>query len=78
MDVSASAVDEIVNAKLDEIVQQMEDEQIKVERKLTAELNALSKQHKAEMQTIKEDAEEEIEYIKERVQKDVAKQQKSG
>ena len=58
MDVSASAVDEIVNAKLDEIVQQMEDEQIKVERKLTAELNALSKQHKAEMQTIKEDAEE--------------------
>jgi hypothetical protein len=41
LDVSASAVDEIVNQKLDQIVSELEDQQIAYERKRREELKVL-------------------------------------
>ena len=72
LDVSASAVDEIVNQKLDQIVSELEDQQIAYERKRREELKVLEQNKNAEIQRIKADAEEEMEYLKEKIKHEVS------
>lgn len=61
-----SAIDEIVNYRLDEIAEELEEKQIQHERKRREELKKVEQERKDQIKKIKEEYEEEIDYLKER------------
>jgi len=66
-----SVVDELVAYKLEELVQQKEEEQIYHERQKTEQLKELERQRKTEIKRIQDDANDEMEYLVERIKHEV-------
>lgn len=78
LDVSVSAVDDIVNQRLDIIVQELEDKQIQYERTRTKELQLCEKEKQKEIERIAQEAKEELEYLKEKIRHETQLASESG
>ena len=80
LDVSASlsAVDELVQLRLNQIAEEFEEKQIAYERQKQDELKDLERDKKVEMARIAEDAEDEIEYMRDRIKHEIKASQESG
>jgi hypothetical protein len=68
---SMSAVDELLNYKLDELIRKKDEERIVHERQKTEQLKELERQRKAELKRIQDEANDELEYLAERIKHEV-------
>lgn len=80
LDVSASlsAVDELVQVRLQQIAEEFEEQQILHERTKQDELKELDRQKKVQMAQIAEDAEDELEYMRDRIKHEIKASQEGG
>ena len=80
LDVSASlsAVDELVQMRLQQIAEELEERQIAHERTKQDELKELERQKKVQMAQLAEDAEDELEYMRDRIKHEIKASQEGG
>ena len=73
LDVSASlsAVDEMVQLRLQQIAEELEEQQILHERAKQEELRELERQKKVQLAQLAEDAEEELEHIRDSIKHEI-------
>ena len=80
LDVSASlsAVDELVQMRLQQIAEELEEQQIHHERAKQDELKELEREKRVEMARIADEAEEELDYMRERIKHEIKASQEGG
>lgn len=75
---SMSAVDELLNYKLDELIRRKDEEQIIHERQKSEQLKELDRQRKEEIKRIQDEANDELEYLAERIKHEVKASMEGG
>ena len=75
---SMSAVDELVNYKIEELIKLKDEERIVHERAKQEQLKELERNRKAEIKRIQEEANEELDYLAERIKHEMKISQEGG
>jgi len=73
-----SADDELVRYKVDELINQYDEERIVHERSRQEQLRELDRDKKAELKNIVDEANEELEYVAERIKHEIIVSQEGG